>query len=351
MLIQPVILSGGVGSRLWPWSSTDRPKQFLPLVGPQTMLDLTLDRVADRSLFAPAMVVGSLAHEEQIAKLLDWREHQRTRLILEPAPRSTAAAIASAALTVDRETLLLIMPSDHLITDVPKFHAAIAAAMPAALEHWLLTFGMTPMTPETGYGYIKRGRSLSEGVYRAVRFVEKPDAATATAYLRSGDFLWNGGIFLFRAGAILDALASLAPDVLADATAAVARASNRGGVLIPDAEAFSSIRSISIDRAVMEKSERVAVAPVDMGWSDVGSWDALYRISGKDASNNALTDDVTIIDSTGMLVRADGAKVTCIDVHDLTVVFSHGELLIAKRGSGERVTGAYATSPPDRTML
>ena len=345
MPITPVILSGGSGSRLWPWSRPDRPKQFLPLTGPETMLAMTARRVADRRTFAPALVVGSAGHEAEIVAQLaglgaDEADGGGTRLILEPAGRNTAPAIALAALAVDPDTLLLVMPSDHVVGDVPAFHAAVSSGVALAREGWLLTFGMAPTAPETGYGYIQRGPALRPGVHRAARFVEKPDRATAEAYLAAGDHLWNGGIFLFRAGAMLSALATHAPRVLDAARRAMAGATRRGRTLLPEAQAFAASPSISIDHAVMEASLSVAVIPVAMGWSDVGSWDALHEVAPKDAHGNSLGGEVHAIDATDLLVRADGMRVTCIDVHGLTVIACAGQVLIMPRGSGQRVREA-----------
>lgn len=340
MLIQPVLLSGGAGSRLWPLSSADRPKQFLALFGSKTMFELTADRVADPGLFAPALVVGSSAHEEILTELLGSLMMGDATLILEPAGRNTAAAIGLAALAAEPETLLLIMPSDHMVADVPAFHAAIAAAVPCADDGWIVTFGLEPTSPETGYGYIEQGSRLTNKVYRAARFVEKPDATTAMTYLRSGRFLWNGGIFLVRASTVIDALATLAPEVMPQVTKAYVEAVRRGRTLHPDAAAFSAVRSISFDHAVMEHFSRVAVVPVDMGWSDVGNWDALYRLCPTDDNRNALDNNSMAIGSTGLLVRAQDMRVTCIGVHDLTVVVAGGHVLISGRGSGELVGDA-----------
>lgn len=340
MLITPVILSGGAGTRLWPLSRPERPKQLLGLTGEETMLQLTAARVADRARFAAPVVVASAAHEAEIVAQLGQAGAADATLILEPAGRNTAPAIALAALTADPDALLLVMPSDHLITDLPAFHAAIDAATPFAREDWLLTFGMTPTAPETGFGYIERGDVLAPGVHRAARFVEKPDRATAETYLQTGNFFWNGGIFLLRAGALVDALAAYAPSVLDAVREAIAGGARSGHSLVPRASAFAAAPSVSIDVAVMERSDRVAVVPCAMGWSDVGSWDALYDVSPTDADRNALSGDVNAIDAGGLLVRAEGLHVTCIDVHDLIVIATRDAVLIMPRGSSQRVREA-----------
>jgi len=260
-MITPVILSGGSGTRLWPLSRPQRPKQLLPLTGAETMLQQTARRADDRSRFAAPLVVAGAAHEAEITAQLGAVGAGDATLILEPVGRNTAPAIALAALTAAPDALLLVMPSDHLISDAAAFHAAIDAGVPLALDGWLLTFGMAPAAPETGFGYIERGSALAPGVERAVRFVEKPNRVTAENYLQTGRFLWNGGIFLFRASAILDALGTFAPDVLDAARKAVAGAARSGPTLLPRASAFEASPSIAIDVAVMERSDRVAVVP------------------------------------------------------------------------------------------
>ena len=277
MKITPVILSGGGGTRLWPMSTPECPKQFLKLAGDATMFQMTLARVMDRDFFTPPLVVGNGAHAALIAAQAQEAGIADARVILEPCARNTAPAIALAALAVDDvKAPMLVMPSDHLIADVPAFHAAIMAALPLVEQGWLVTFGIEPTAPETGFGYIRIGAELAASVSRVERFVEKPDAATAQAMIDAGNHAWNGGIFLFRADVYLGALASLAPDILHAAQSAMAKAETSGATIRPDASAFAASPADSIDYAVMEKADRVAVAPVGMGWSDVGSWDSLY---------------------------------------------------------------------------
>ncbi|CAA9506456.1 MAG: Mannose-1-phosphate guanylyltransferase / Mannose-6-phosphate isomerase [uncultured Sphingomonadaceae bacterium] len=340
MPITPVILSGGAGTRLWPLSRPERPKQFLALTGPETMLAMTAGRVADRSRFAAPLVVASAAHRAEIAAQLAAVGADDATLILEPAGRNTAPAIALAALAAAPDALLLVMPSDHLITDAAAFHAAVDAGVAAARDGWLLTFGMTPTHPETGFGYIEQGPELAPGVRRTRRFVEKPDLATAQAYLAAGTFLWNGGIFLFRADAMIAALALHAPRVLDAARDAMAGAARDGQAILPDTGAFGASPSISIDNAVMGGSDRVAVVPTAMGWSDVGSWDALYDVSPKDERGNSLGGDVHAIDAANLLVRAEGVRVTCVGVHDLLVIADGDHILVMPRGSSQRVREA-----------
>ena len=336
--ITPVILSGGAGTRLWPLSRKDRPKQLHALGGAETMLKMTVRRVEDPALFRPALVVAGLAQAEAIEAELEGSA--ASRLILEPAPRNTAPAIALAALHSARDDVLLVLPSDHLIEDGAGFRAAVAKALPFARDGWILTFGMKPQRAETGYGYIRRGAALADGVHAAEAFVEKPDAATAERYVADGGYDWNGGIFLFRAGVLLDALAAHAPDILAAAEAAMRGQRTEGRRVHPDAAAFRASPSQSIDYAVMEKADRVAVVPVSLGWSDVGSWAALYDVAGKDASGNALAGEVLAIDSAGCLIRSDGPLVAAIGVEDLVIVATADAVVVVPRGDSQRVKEA-----------
>lgn len=338
--ITPVILSGGSGTRLWPLSRTGRPKQLLSLTAAETMLQLTARRCADAARFEAPIVVASLAHAEIIESQLGEAGLEPSALILEPAARNTAPAIALAALGVDPEALLLVMPSDHVIKDIGAFHAAIEAARPAVEQGWLATFGITPDAPSTGYGYIRRGEAIAPGVHRAERFVEKPDAETAVSYLASGDYLWNGGIFLFSARAYLEALQAHAPEIASAARAAMESARREGRRMLPDAEAFVRSPSDSIDYAVMEKAGRVAVAPVDMGWSDVGSWDALHELGPRDADGNVHLGEVLAIDAKGCLIRSDGPLIAAVGVRDLIVIATGDAVLILPRGSSQEVKRA-----------
>lgn len=340
MPIIPVILSGGAGTRLWPLSRPEKPKQLLGLTGAETMLQLTAARVADRARFGPALVVASAAHEAEIVAQLSLAGAADATLILEPVGRNTGPAVALAALAADADDLILVMPSDHLIQDLDAFHAAIEAARPHAQAGWLLTFGMAPTAPETGFGYIERGEPIGDGVDAAARFVEKPDAETAQRYLETDRFLWNGGIFLMRASACIDAFARHAPEVLDAARKAVAGGARAERSFVPRASAFEASPSVSIDVAVMERAEKVAVVPASMGWSDVGSWDALYEVSDKDAEGSSLGGDVIAIDCRDLLVRAEGIGVTAIDVHGLTVIATGDQILIMPRGVSQRVREA-----------
>lgn len=331
--ITPVILSGGSGTRLWPMSQPDRPKQFLPLASDATMFEATVARCADTTRFAAPMIVANARHAGLIETQLAGAE---AMLVLEPLARNTAPAIALAARLADPKALLLVMPSDHVIADEAAFMAAIDAALPLVADGWLATFGIAPDGPETGFGYIQTGEAIAPGVHRVARFVEKPDRTRAEAMIASGDHVWNGGIFLFRADAFLGALAVHAPDMLAAAQAAVAGATRDGARILPDAAAFAASPDESIDYAVMEKADRVAVVPVAMGWSDVGSWDALHTL-GSNADGDTHHGDVIALDTSNCLLRSDGIRIAAVGVHDLIVVASGNDVLILPRGQSQDV--------------
>src|SRR3954469_10668222 len=301
--IIPVVLSGGSGTRLWPLSRPERPKQLLALTADETMLQLTARRTSGER-YAKPIVVANAFHADQVEEQLAGVEAAAQALILEPMGRNTAPAIALAAIAAGGGSdPVLIMPSDHVIADVKSFHAAIQAALPLVNDGWLVTFGIAPDAPETGYGWIKGGEKLADGVHRVARFVEKPPRDKAEAMLASGDHAWNGGIFLFRADMYLGALSVYAPEMLVACQRAMDGAERDGQRIFPDAEAFGAAPADSIDYAVMEKAERVAVVPVSMGWSDLGSWDALHAISDCDENGNVRAGDVIMLETSNCLVR------------------------------------------------
>jgi mannose-1-phosphate guanylyltransferase len=341
--ITPVILSGGGGTRLWPLSTPRTPKQFLALTGEETMFQLTVRRVMDRSKFAPAIIVANAAHAETVQAQLAAIGVQDATLLLEPCARNTAPAIALAALAIDDpKSPMLVMPSDHVIAEPHAFAAATDALLPLVQDGWLATYGISPTGPETGYGYIQLGDKQTEGVNAVARFVEKPDAGRAAEMIASGDHVWNGGIFLFRADIYLGVLALHAPDMLAAAQAAMDRAERFGRQILPDAASFANCPADSIDYAVMEKAAkeaggRVAVAPVSMGWSDVGSWDSLHEIGAKDDGGNTTIGTVRLSEASGNLIHADGIRVSIHGVDDLIVVANGSEVLILPRGTSQKV--------------
>jgi mannose-1-phosphate guanylyltransferase/mannose-1-phosphate guanylyltransferase/mannose-6-phosphate isomerase len=314
---------------------------MLSLSGSETMLQMTLARVADSNRFNDPVLVAAADQAEAIETQLDTGG-PAGRLILEPVGRNTAPAIALAALAADPDELLLVMPSDHLIRDPTLLLEAVAAATPLAEQGWLITFGIKPHRPEPGFGYIRRGEELGPGIFKAERFVEKPDAATAAAYLAAGAYEWNAGMFLFRADAYLDALATHAPDIEAAVRAALDGAENGEPHVRPDPRRFEQIRAQSIDHAVMEHSDRVAVVPVTIDWSDVGSWQALYEASEKNPVGNATAGDVIAIDTVGSLIRSEGPLVVAIGVQDLAIVATEDAILIVPRSDSQRVQEAVA---------
>ncbi len=341
-LVTPVILSGGSGTRLWPLSRTGRPKQLLSLTHAETMLQLTAQRMPAEAGFASPLVVANAAHADMIGDQLAAIGIEDASIILEPVGRNTAPAIAAAALMLPRDALMLVMPSDHVIRDVDAFRAAVTAALPLAGEGWLTTFGITPDAPETGYGYIKRGGALAPGVFRVDRFIEKPDQATAQAYLDEGGYSWNGGIFLFGAGTYLDALERYAPEMLEAVAKSIEGGRRDGQCFYPNAHDFAASPGQAVDYAVMEKADQVMVVPVEMGWSDVGSWDALHAISTSDDGGNVHHGEVVAIDTNHCMIRSEGPLVAAVGVKDLIVIATPDAVLILPRGSSQEVKRAVA---------
>ncbi|QNR97814.1 mannose-1-phosphate guanylyltransferase/mannose-6-phosphate isomerase [Stenotrophomonas sp. 169] len=317
--IVPVILSGGSGTRLWPLSREAYPKQFLPLVGDDTMLQATWKRVASIAGKAPIVVAN---HEHRFMAAEQLRECNVTpqALILEPIGRNTAPAIAIAALQAlasGDDALLLVLPSDHVVRNEPAFHAAVKQAAVAADAGKLVTFGIVPTAPETGYGYIKA--VAGDGVRGVERFVEKPDLQTAQHYVASGEYYWNSGMFLFKASRYLQELEALQPTILSACRTALDKAGRDADFIRLDADAFAASPNDSIDYAVMEKTGDAAVVPLDAGWNDVGSWSALWDVSDKDADGNAHHGDVIALDCKNSY--AYGTRlITMVGLQDVVVV-------------------------------
>ncbi len=333
MRIIPVILSGGGGTRLWPMSTPECPKQFQALAGNQTMFQMTAERTRDLTIFSPPMIVTGAAHAHMAEQQLNAIGIGTATLLLEPCARNTAPAIALAALAAEHpEAPLLVMPSDHVIADTKAFLAAVDAALPLVLAGWLATFGITATAPETGYGYIQMADEIGAGVNRVARFVEKPDAEKAAKMIAGGDHVWNGGIFLFRADHYLAALAEFSPAMLAAAKDAMENASRVDQKIYPDKDAFAASPSDSIDYAVMEKAAKVAVVPANIGWSDLGSWDALYELGTTPQLTNILE-----IDGNGNLIRSDGIQIHTAGVKDMIIIASGNDLLIVPRGKSQDV--------------
>lgn len=333
-MIVPVLLAGGSGSRLWPLSRQARPKQFLPLVGDTSLLQDTLTRVASFAAGAATLVVGREEHRFLIAEQMR-RVGATGTVVLEPCPRNTAPAVAVAALeaaaTQGDKSLLLILPSDHVIQDLEQFDAAVAKGVEAAENGLLVTFGVAPSRAESGYGYIRAGRELSPGTHAIDSFVEKPDAATAQGYLDTGGYYWNSGMFLFSAEAYLAALGAHAPDILQAAEAAHAGAARDVDFLRLDETAFAGCRSESIDYAVMEKTQDAVVVPLSAHWSDLGSWSSVAELLPSDSRGNTVRGDVLLEDTDNCVVRSEGRLVATLGVRDQVIVETADAVLIADR--------------------
>ena len=339
--IRPVLLCGGSGTRLWPLSRTHYPKQFLRLAGDFSLLQNTLRRLDGLPGLGTTIAVANETHRFLLAEQL--REIGLVAdILLEPAARNTAPAVAAAAIHAlsqgvqNDAPLLLVLPSDHVIADVGSFQRAIHAAVQHARSGALVTFGIVPDRPETGYGYIRRGAPV-EGGFVLDRFVEKPGTDTAKGYLNSGDYLWNSGIFLFRADAYLAALERVAPEIRRNVDDAVAKARRDMDFIRLDQASFSASPSDSIDYAVMEKISNGVVIPLDAGWNDIGAWDALEVLGGTDASGNTVKGDVLALDTKNSVIYTDGRLVATVGISDLVVVATNDAVLVANKSNAQDV--------------
>ena len=357
MILQPVLLSGGSGTRLWPLSREAYPKQFLPLVGERTMLQDTWLRVAPLAS-APPIVVANEEHRFLAAEQLRLVGVEGAAIVLEPVGRNTAPAIAAAAIQAmadGGDALLLVLPSDHVVRDADAFRAAVATARAAAEGGALVTFGIVPESAETGFGYIQvdvgqvdagqvdagRAGAGTDGVRRVRRFVEKPDAATARGYVADGGYFWNSGMFLFLASRYLEELARFRPEIVAAVRAASDAATRDGDFVRLDRDAFAAGPSDSIDYAVLERTDRAMVLPVDIGWNDVGSWSALWEVSGRDADGNAGHGEVIAVDSRNNYAYAR-TLVALVGVEDLVVVETDDAILVARKDRVQEVKDVVA---------
>ncbi|MEO9491320.1 MAG: sugar phosphate nucleotidyltransferase [Marinomonas sp.] len=333
-IIHPIILCGGSGTRLWPKSRKDLPKPFLPLLGERTLFRAACDRASDPAQFAAPMVVAGAVHVDLIAA---QAPPSGLSIIVEPAARNTAPAIALAAARLDRDAIMLVCPSDHHIADEAAFQAAAAAAATMARAGRLVAFGITPDRPETGYGYIKRGDALDDG-FVIERFVEKPDLERAKAFLSDGSYAWNGGIFVFRAGQLLDELSEHRPAMAKAVIASVAKGREEGMCFHPAPAEFASIEGDSIDYAVMENTQNAAMVPASMGWTDIGDWSALQDAigAGSDAANHA-PDNAELVDCERVMVVSDGPRVSAIGLEDVIIVVDGDEVLVTHRDGTQKV--------------
>lgn len=334
-MLHPVILSGGSGSRLWPLSRQNQPKQFLALIGDRSLFQETVLRASRLPGMQLPVTVCSEDHRFMVGEQLQEIGIGNGGILLEPMARNTAPAIALAALhliRLDADAMMLVMPADHLIENEAAFRDAVTRASNLAAEDWLVTFGIHPDYPETGYGYIRQGEGLDHAGFRVDRFVEKPDQATAERYLSEGSYAWNSGMFMFKATCYLDALRQHAPGILAAAEAAYASAIPDLDFIRVDKAAFAESPNDSIDYAVMEKTTHAAVVPVSCGWSDIGSWSSLWAAAARDDDGNRHEGDVLSIDTKNSLVRASERRmIATIGVEDLVIVDTPDATLVARR--------------------
>jgi len=340
MQIIPVILSGGSGTRLWPLSRKQYPKQYLPLAGDNTMLQETILRLSGLDNLADPIIVCNADHRFLVAEQCQQIDIKNPVILLEPVGRNTAPAITAAALQSLKETddaVLLVLSADHVIQDVESFHQAINIASNQAQEGKLATFGIVPTDANTGYGYIKSSKNNNDGAYKVEEFVEKPDLQTAQAYLEQGNYLWNSGMFMFKAATLIDELTTHSPEIVTSVNNAVDNAVQDLDFIRLDKQAFESSPSDSIDYALMEKSDNAVVVPLDAQWNDIGAWPALYDIGTKDANGNVIKGDVIAQDTTNTYINANHHMVATIGVDNLIIVDTPDATFIATQDKAQEV--------------
>ena len=339
-MLFPVIMAGGSGSRLWPLSRQLNPKQFLTLVDAEhSLLQATIKRLEGLDAGLPLLICNE-QHRFLAAEQLRLLDMEKANILLEPIGRNTAPAIALAAILACEsgdDPVLLVLAADHLIQDVDAFHASLKAALPLAVEGKLVTFGIVPTKAETGYGYLEKGDSVGESGFRVNRFVEKPDLQTAREYLDSGNYYWNSGMFMFRASRYLGELEKFSPDILTACREALSKAEQDMLFTRVDHAAFSACPENSIDYAVMEKTADAVMVPLDAGWSDIGSWSAIWDVSAKNADGNVLRGDVLCERTQGSYVYSEHRLVATVGVDDLVIVETKDAVLVARRGQVQDV--------------
>jgi len=339
--VVPVILSGGAGTRLWPISRETAPKPFMQVRG-GSLLRRTFDRAGQVHGCTHTLIVTNQAYAAKTRSELEGAGRGLFTMLLEPIARNTAPAVALAALHAARQfgedAILLVLPADHLVEKEAAFGAAVDAAVDAAAAGFLTLFGIEPTVPETGFGYMQVGAPINGLVARAVvRFVEKPDRATAEGYLATGGYLWNSGMFCFSVRSILEALREHAPEIMQSAGAALDKGKPAEGALALDAEVFATLPNISVDYAVMERAANVAAVACNIGWSDIGSWNAVAETVEVDKAGNAAEGNVTLVDSRNTYVRSTGRLVAAVGVQDLVVVETPDAVLVTHKGASQRV--------------
>ncbi len=335
MTIIPIILSGGAGTRLWPLSWGDHPKQFLPLISERTMIQETLLRLKGLDLGSPIISCGE-GHRFMVAQQIGEVSETKPTILLEPMAKNTAPAIAAAccaAMKQNKDAVVVVLPSDHVIADVPAFQNAVRSAAANAEKGALVTFGIVPTFPATGYGYVKAAGAESDGAFTLEKFVEKPCLEKAQEYLASGEYSWNSGMFVFKASTFLDELKIYSPDMAELSIAAFEKATVETDFIRLDKESFGKIKGDSIDYAVMEKTTKGKVVKLNAGWDDVGSWSALYDISKKDCNMNVIKgNDVIALDTTSSYIRGGKRTIATIGLDNVVIVDSDDALLVAAKG-------------------